>query len=227
MAPLRPAQWAALAVALLGIAVSLAPAARSSVAACPWLADSSTWEVARALLARLAPAALTGAAPSPAAAAAAAGGAAREFTRAQLRAFDGTCGGAHPPSAAAAAGDGATPTMHPACRVYLGVAGDVFDVTDLGAHFYGPGAGYALFAGRDSTRALSLGSLSPADVHSWRLDDFDEQKRAAVRDQHVFYSGKYPKVGVLVDDPEGDERVRQESAAIVAAAQAGSAPDVR
>ena len=35
MAPLRPAQWAALAVALLGIAVSLAPAARSSVAACP------------------------------------------------------------------------------------------------------------------------------------------------------------------------------------------------
>jgi hypothetical protein len=46
----------------------------------------------------------------------------------------------------------------------LGVCGAVYDVTALGARFYGPGNAYALFAGRDATRALALGSTDAADV---------------------------------------------------------------
>jgi hypothetical protein len=89
--------------------------------------------------------------------------------------------------------------MHPACRVYLGVAGDVFDVTDLGAHFYGPGAGYSVFAGRDSTRSLALGSLKQEDLE--RGGDVSGVDAKTVQEQHEFYSGKYKLVGVLAPTP--------------------------
>jgi hypothetical protein len=80
--------------------------------------------------------------------------------------------------------------------ILLGVAGFVFDVTEKGAQFYGPGAGYSLFAGRDSTRALVLGSLSAEDVElGCDVTDVDAAK---VSEQRAFYRGKYETVGVLL-----------------------------
>ena len=84
----------------------------------------------------------------------------------------------------------------PGCRVLLGVAGRVYDVTDKGSVYYAPGRGYCVFAGRDSTRALALGSLEAADVAlaGW-VGGVEER---AVEEQARFYAEKYgPAVGAL------------------------------
>jgi hypothetical protein len=81
-------------------------------------------------------------------------------------------------------------------RTLLGVAGRVYDVTDLGLHFYGPGAAYCQFAGRDATRSLALGSLKQEDLDLG--GDVTGVDAKAVQDQHVFYSEKYgPAIGAL------------------------------
>jgi membrane-associated progesterone receptor component len=103
------------------------------------------------------------------------GGAARLFTVEELRGYDGS--------------DASRPIL-------LGMAGDVFDVTEKGRQFYGPGAAYSVFAGRDATRALTLGSLEAADLTAG-VDDFNEAQLAALKEQHAFYLGKYPRVGSL------------------------------
>ena len=40
--------------------------------------------------------------------------------------------------------------------IYIGVNGSIYDVT-ASPHFYGPGGGYHVFAGRDSTRSFITG----------------------------------------------------------------------
>ena len=84
----------------------------------------------------------------------------------------------------------------PGCRVLLGVAGFVYDVTEKGSVHYAPGSGYCLFAGRDATRSLALGSLSGEDLEKggW-VEDIDA---ATVSDQAKFYNEKYgPPIGAL------------------------------
>ena len=66
----------------------------------------------------------------------------RDFTAQQLRAFDGK--------------DDDTP-------LYVSLKGDVFDVSEARS-FYGPGGGYALFAGRDASKCLATMSLEEADL---------------------------------------------------------------
>jgi predicted heme/steroid binding protein len=101
----------------------------------------------------------------------------REFTPEELALYDGTEG---------------RPIM-------LGMNGDVFDVTAKGAQFYGPGQAYSVFAARDSTRALTKGSLEDEDVErGGDISDFDEARCKALADQHEFYTTKYgPRVGVI------------------------------
>ena len=81
-------------------------------------------------------------------------------------------------------------------RTLLGVAGHVYDVTDLGLQFYGPGAAYCMFAGRDATRSLALGSLAQEDLDlGGNVTGVDAK---TVQDQHEFYAGKYgPAIGAL------------------------------
>ena len=75
----------------------------------------------------------------------------------------------------------------------------MYDVTEKGKQFYGPGMAYSVFAGRDGTRALTLGSLDKDDVQRRDVSDFDAQKRKLMQEQHEFYAGKYPRVGTLAD----------------------------
>ena len=87
--------------------------------------------------------------------------------------------------------------------ILLALNGDVFDVT-AGRRFYGPDAGYKVFAGVDATRSLSLGSLDAADAalgKSHDLRDFDARPAAwdTLFEQHAFYGTKYGRVGRLVD----------------------------
>ena len=66
----------------------------------------------------------------------------RDFTPQQLKEFNGK--------------DEDTP-------LYVCVKGDVFDVSEARS-FYGPGGGYALFAGRDASKCLATMSLEESDL---------------------------------------------------------------
>jgi len=81
-------------------------------------------------------------------------------------------------------------------RTLLGVSGLVFDVTDKGTVYYGPGAAYCLFAGRDATRSLALGSLLSEDLALG--GDVTGVDPHLVQDQLAFYLEKYvPAVGTI------------------------------
>lgn len=122
--------------------------------------------------------------------------------------------------------DGSDPSL----PLLLGMNGDVFDVTEKGSGFYGKGAAYNCFAGKDSTRALSIGSLEEDDLYRVDISDFTPEQHKAVKEQHDFYLGKYVLVGRIVPDSPPPPRPAP-SATAEAAAQvepgttaAGSAP---
>ena len=100
----------------------------------------------------------------------------RLYTRKELKRYDGS---------------------DPSLPILIGMAGDVFDVTEKGSVYYAKGGSYNVFAGKDSTRALALGSLEPADIGSTDISHFTEAQMNAVKEQHDFYLGKYPRVGRL------------------------------
>ncbi len=54
-----------------------------------------------------------------------------------------------------------------------------------------------MFAGKDSTRALTLGSLQPSDVANSDISDFTPQQLESVEEQRAFYAGKYKLAGKL------------------------------
>jgi len=94
-----------------------------------------------------------------------------------------------------AKGDGSDPEG----PLLLAINGDVFDVKEKGAQFYAANSPYNAFAGRDSTRPLSLGSMSQADLdRGGDVSDFTPQQMKAMQEQHEFYKGKYPLVGRLL-----------------------------
>ena len=52
---------------------------------------------------------------------------------------------------------------HPQRPLWIGVIGEVFDVTS-GARFYGPDGGYKGFAGKDGSRAFKTGEFTAAGL---------------------------------------------------------------
>lgn len=197
--PAPRARRRALATVLLvagvaGVAVSLAPWSLSAVASvCPYVAARTG---GAALWARVLPPSWAAALGVSPAAAAAALGASPSGGFATAGGLDAATGLPVFSAAELARYDGAAPGS----RILLAFNGVVYDVTDKGAVFYGPGAGYSLFAARDSTRALALGSLDEGDVRrGGDVSDFpaSETYMNLLREQEAFYSGKYPAVGVI------------------------------
>ena len=65
-------------------------------------------------------------------------------------------------------------------------AGTVFDVSRK-RETYGPGGSYALFAGKDASRALGLSSLKPEDaVADWST--LEDKDRKTLDDWHAFFT---------------------------------------
>ncbi|XP_010929184.1 probable steroid-binding protein 3 [Elaeis guineensis] len=97
-----------------------------------------------------------------------------ELTAQQLKGFDGS---------------------DPSKPIYVAIRGTVYDVTS-GKGFYGPGGSYAVFAGREASRALAKMSKNEEDVCG-NLDGLSDKEIGVLQDWEKKFQAKYPVVGRL------------------------------
>ncbi|XP_030468740.1 probable steroid-binding protein 3 [Syzygium oleosum] len=81
----------------------------------------------------------------------------------------------------------------PSKPIYVAIKGRVFDVT-AGKSFYGPGGAYAMFAGKDASRALAKMSKNDEDVTP-SLDGLSDKEIGVLTDWEKKFEAKYPVVG--------------------------------
>ncbi|CAK9312782.1 unnamed protein product [Citrullus colocynthis] len=77
--------------------------------------------------------------------------------------------------------------------IYVALKGRIYDVT-TGAFLYGPGGPYAIFAGKDASRALAKMTKNEADITS-SLTGLSEKEIAALNNWEKKFQAKYPIVG--------------------------------
>lgn len=105
----------------------------------------------------------------------------KDFTVAELKAFDGT---------------------QPDGRVLVAVNGTVYDVTK-GKRFYGPGGPYAAFGGRDASRGLATFSVTSNEKDEYDdLSDLSPMEMESVREWEMQFKEKYVLVGRLLKPGE-------------------------
>ncbi|XP_043687056.1 membrane steroid-binding protein 2-like [Telopea speciosissima] len=80
----------------------------------------------------------------------------------------------------------------------MAIKGNVYDVS-MSRMFYGPGGPYALFAGRDASRALALMSFDPQDL-TGNLEGLEPDELEVLQDWEYKFMEKYVKVGQLVSE---------------------------
>ncbi|KAK6159005.1 hypothetical protein DH2020_006319 [Rehmannia glutinosa] len=78
----------------------------------------------------------------------------------------------------------------------MAIKGQIYDVS-RSRMFYGPGSPYALFAGRDASRALALMSFDPKDL-TGNIEGLGESELEVLQDWEYKFMEKYLKVGQLV-----------------------------
>ncbi|EQC39164.1 hypothetical protein SDRG_03370, partial [Saprolegnia diclina VS20] len=80
--------------------------------------------------------------------------------------------------------------------IYVAIKGDVYDVSTK-ADFYGPGAGYHLFAGRETARALAKMSFEAADLDNTDISELNFMEKEVLNDWIVKFRdfNSYPIVG--------------------------------
>ncbi|XP_074280443.1 putative steroid-binding protein 3 [Silene latifolia] len=83
----------------------------------------------------------------------------------------------------------------PSKPIYVAIKGRVFDVT-TGRSFYGPGGAYAMFAGKDASRALAKMSKEEDDVVS-SLDGLTDKELGVLADWEKKFEAKYPVVATV------------------------------
>lgn len=80
----------------------------------------------------------------------------------------------------------------PSKPTYVAIKGVVFDVSKNKA--YQPGGAYAVFAGKDPSRALASSSLKAEEcVPDWY--DLPDEKKTVLNDWYKFFSKRYNIVG--------------------------------
>lgn len=67
--------------------------------------------------------------------------------------------------------------------------------------FYGPGGPYAMFAGKEASRALALLSFKPEDING-NLEDLGPDELQILEDWEFKFIDKYAKVGQLVTESD-------------------------
>ncbi|KAJ8765900.1 hypothetical protein K2173_020416 [Erythroxylum novogranatense] len=80
--------------------------------------------------------------------------------------------------------------------ILVAIKGQIYDVSDS-RMLYGPGGPYAMFAGREVSRAFALLSFNPRDFNA-NLEDLGEAEFAILQDWVDKFEEKYVKVGKLV-----------------------------
>ncbi|CAL9159979.1 unnamed protein product [Musa hybrid cultivar] len=88
----------------------------------------------------------------------------------------------------------------------MAIKGQIYDVTQS-RMFYGPGGPYALFAGKDASRALAKMSFEPKDLTS-DISELGPFELDALQDWEYKFMSKYMKVGTVkktVPVTEGSE----------------------
>lgn len=112
-----------------------------------------------------------------------------DVTEEELRAYDGS---------------------DPKKPLLMAIKGQIYDVS-MSRMFYGPGGPYALFAGRDASRALALLSFDSKDL-TGNIVGLDPSELETLRDWELKFQEKYVKVGQIVkektknDDIGSDEK---------------------
>jgi Cytochrome b5-like Heme/Steroid binding domain len=106
-------------------------------------------------------------------------------------------------------------------ELWLSILGEVYDVTK-GSQYYGAGASYSVFVGRDGSAAFVTGNFTPEGAESALVDALTDNQLYQLDTWKDFYAkeDKYPFVGVLHGefyDADGHptaelERVRKASA---------------
>ncbi|XP_051150187.1 membrane steroid-binding protein 2-like [Andrographis paniculata] len=78
----------------------------------------------------------------------------------------------------------------------MAIKGQIYDVS-RSRMFYGPGGPYAMFAGRDASRALALMSFDPKDL-TGNVEGLSASELEALQEWEYKFMEKYVKVGQLV-----------------------------
>ncbi|KAK6137027.1 hypothetical protein DH2020_029226 [Rehmannia glutinosa] len=86
----------------------------------------------------------------------------------------------------------------------MAIKGQIYDVS-RSRMFYGPGSPYALFAGRDASRALALMSFDPKDL-TGNIKGLGESELEVLQDWEYKFMEKYVKVGQLVSKNTSDSK---------------------
>ncbi|KAK0592107.1 hypothetical protein LWI29_013440 [Acer saccharum] len=100
-----------------------------------------------------------------------------DVTEEELRAYDGS---------------------DPKKPLLMAIKGQIYDVS-RSRMFYGPGGPYAIFAGRDASRALALMSFDPQDL-TGNIEGLSESELEVLQDWELKFIEKYIKVGQIVPD---------------------------
>lgn len=84
----------------------------------------------------------------------------------------------------------------PSKPLYIAVRGKIYDVS-AGRSFYGPGGPYAVFAGKECSRALAFMKVTPEDC-SDDLTGATEAQMQTLADWESKFVQKYGVVGLVV-----------------------------
>jgi len=80
----------------------------------------------------------------------------------------------------------------------LGCGGRVFDVSSARG-FYGPGAAYGVFAGKDASRGLARMEI---EYKGADISDLSGSQQVTLQEWADKFESKYPVVGRIVDSTE-------------------------
>jgi len=77
----------------------------------------------------------------------------------------------------------------------MAIKGQIYDVSQS-RMFYGPGGAYALFAGKDASRALAKMSFEQQDLNG-DISDLTPMELGSLNDWEYKFTSKYVKVGTV------------------------------
>jgi len=111
----------------------------------------------------------------------------KEYTLEELRQYDGS---------------------DPEKPILIGISGKVYDVT-RGAMFYGRGAAYNVFAGRDATLGFAKNSTDPKDLEG-PIDNLNWSEKQSLDEWYGRLSTKYEYAGTFKSSNESTTTIKKD-----------------